>query len=559
MRAAFGFAAMLLALAALAAYAAEIEPTTYPFLPDLTMNNEPDVCGPFLAVVTEAFLGREFEFSLADQDWPEADVTPLAFSKLGLADPAKPHNLELTGVEIDLEGRRRILAHMVQPGPMRDDHGFLLFDDRAHYLDTLARIEASPAYHLNPDLIFEDARDVMPPEAPDETDWNGLPSWTATAFFRINGGTYVVVRNDKDDPTQLSLWRIEATASELACRVKISTPGKSGSLGHLAATSVGHLDATLQTISGQEPYASGSMHTLLWVQKHGLPVGSRVALRPWSAASFDAHNPAEDVRAWLDYWGHASLWNFRTFRKLEEQEKAASRELRDYYRDSFGLSDVDAQTWAARSIDVMLQRYFMFPATMHDLDLDNPRWRLRHALLAGRDWSEVEPLLASEGGKSGWQWFELEPAIVYALEHPALLERLLAANVDVRAKNGFGKTALMYAAHFNLVESAAVLIRHHADVNAATGSADVGYSDLFNGLTYRIDFWFRTALMYALENAGVDMVALLLDAGADPNARDSNDRDALDYLKLNTAIGSSAHREIEALLRKAGYRALSVP
>ena len=55
------------------------------------------------------------------------------------------------------------------------------------------------------------------------------------------------------------------------------------------------------------------------------------------------------------------------------------------------------------------------------------------------------------------------------------------------------------------------------------------------------------------------MVALLLDAGADPNARDSNDRDALDYLKLNTAIGSSAHREIEALLRKAGYRALSVP
>jgi ankyrin repeat protein len=202
--------------------------------------------------------------------------------------------------------------------------------------------------------------------------------------------------------------------------------------------------------------------------------------------------------------------------------------------------------------------YFMFPSSLHDLDLDNPRWRLRHALLAGKPWADIAPLLPLDrpADSRDWGYFPMEPAPDYALEQPALLSQLLDQNVDPDAANGFGKTPLMYAAHFSLPLAARLLIEHGANVNAQTG---VNRTEIIVGGGYRIDIWSRTPLMYALENAGEEMIKLLLEAGADATAKDSAGRDALEYLQLNTRLSASARRAVLRDLRLAGYQKHPVP
>src|SRR5262244_3030818 len=75
---------------------------------------------------------------------------------------------------------------------------------------------------------------------------------------------------------------------------------------------------------------------------------------------------------------------------------------------------------------------------------------------------------------------------------------LLNQHVDVNARSGDGSTALLWAAHWDAVDTAALLIRAGADPNAAN------------------DFR-MTPLSQACTNGSAAFVGLLLKAGANPN------------------------------------------
>lgn len=85
----------------------------------------------------------------------------------------------------------------------------------------------------------------------------------------------------------------------------------------------------------------------------------------------------------------------------------------------------------------------------------------------------------------------------------ATVRALVARGADVNAPQGDGMTALHWAARYNQVEVASVLLRAKANVAAATRIG--GY----------------TPLHVAAENGAGDVVALLLRAGANPNAAGS--------------------------------------
>ena len=93
-----------------------------------------------------------------------------------------------------------------------------------------------------------------------------------------------------------------------------------------------------------------------------------------------------------------------------------------------------------------------------------------------------------------------EPALIDAVkaEDRLRIERLLAGGADVNAPHGDGATALHWAAHRDLADVAALLIRSGAGVDVAD---DHGV----------------TPLALASLNASESMVGLLLDAEADPN------------------------------------------
>src|SRR5690606_14592490 len=89
-----------------------------------------------------------------------------------------------------------------------------------------------------------------------------------------------------------------------------------------------------------------------------------------------------------------------------------------------------------------------------------------------------------------------------------LLALLLEAGADVESPNADGMTALMVLSRSNNVEAAKLLLKHGADVNA------------------REQWKGQSAVMWAAAQAQPEMLALLLEAGGDPNVRSiPNDRE----------------------------------
>ena len=84
---------------------------------------------------------------------------------------------------------------------------------------------------------------------------------------------------------------------------------------------------------------------------------------------------------------------------------------------------------------------------------------------------------------------------------PAMIEALLAAGADVESPNADGQTALMVVARTSRVDAARLLLQRGANVNA---------SEQWRG---------QTALMWAVAQKQPAMVAALIAAGADVNAR----------------------------------------
>src|SRR5689334_16405671 len=104
MRVIFCLVALAAGLALQSAAAADpIEPESYPFLPELTVNNEPAICGSFESVVIEAFKSRQFQLSLTDIEWPEAEARPVVFASGGSLPSAESRNLMLSGVEVTVD------------------------------------------------------------------------------------------------------------------------------------------------------------------------------------------------------------------------------------------------------------------------------------------------------------------------------------------------------------------------------------------------------------------------------------------------------------------------
>lgn len=116
-----------------------------------------------------------------------------------------------------------------------------------------------------------------------------------------------------------------------------------------------------------------------------------------------------------------------------------------------------------------------------------------------------------KGGSGPLQWAAIRSGWVMAHQNVKLAAALLGkgAEVDARDKKGF--TSLLWAANRGAVKLMRLLLEHGADVNARTSpKADDG----------------RTALMMA---QNIATVRALLDAGADPTAVDGNGQAAWEH------------------------------
>src|SRR5882762_11387755 len=114
------------------------------------------------------------------------------------------------------------------------------------------------------------------------------------------------------------------------------------------------------------------------------------------------------------------------------------------------------------------------------------------------------------------------------------IRTLLNQRADVNARSGDGSTALLWAAHWNALETAALLIRAGADANAANDFRMTPLSEACtNGNAAFVDLLLKaganpdtpigtgeTPLMTCARTGSADAVRMLLVHGADVNAKE---------------------------------------
>jgi hypothetical protein len=299
---------------------------------------------------------------------------------------------------------------------------------------------------------------------------------------------------------------------------------------------------TIRAIQGDEGKMSGSLHALSFLIMRSAYVWYDALVRPWDVAYTLPPRAlsAGFLRSWIRDWGYISLSQFRLARAFEAGRQDALDALADYYAQSFGVAN--GREAAAVILDNMLSVSFVVhrpredeaPVRQEIYQFAGGRAQeasrlLRAALLLGTPSSTMDDFI--EAGATLGAGDNPEPLLFYALEHPDEVSWVLGLGADVNEGNAFGKTALMYAAHYNLGDTVTLLLRRGADVTKRTDGSKV--------MDTMIRYDGRTALMYAAENASEQVILELIRAGSDTCAIDTGKRDVTNYLSRNRLLSDT--------------------
>ena len=132
-----------------------------------------------------------------------------------------------------------------------------------------------------------------------------------------------------------------------------------------------------------------------------------------------------------------------------------------------------------------------------------------------------------------------------------LVELLIEHGADVNVKTVVGWAPLHSAASRNSLDMAKLLIEHSADVNAKN-EMSLGYAQWLIEYGHSVDVIGMTPLHSAAWSNSLDVAKLLIERGADVNAKDADD-----FTPLDRALNEDDSEEMQALLRRHGGRCAS--
>ena len=236
----------------------------------------------------------------------------------------------------------------------------------------------------------------------------------------------------------------------------------------------------------------------------------------------------------LESWAMESYPNYAYFSEVMNHGIGFDRavdELTRHYVKAFPVYEKDARFHAY---------YIMTPWAAKSAPVNKET--LRYKILSGAPADEIKALIESKKAK-GEKFDEPETPdtpdeiLMVAVHRPDVLKMLIencaesscsGLNTDVNAGNDFGKTALMYAAQYGFADSVKILLDAGADINARTNKTYMGemcFGDDFCMLNAE-----RTALMYAVQEGNLEIARYLVEKGADINLQDSQGMTVFDYL-----------------------------
>jgi len=247
---------------------------------------------------------------------------------------------------------------------------------------------------------------------------------------------------------------------------------------------------------------------------------SRAIYRPWATVESKWKNDDHKGlwRTHFNSWKYTDIWSYREFSVYENAKKDAVRELSQHYMDNFDFSKNKAQATALQIIENMPGEHYT-NAYCHPLACSSTLEKLANGTYT--DWDHLNE---NTRGK-----YQRVPPVAYslALDAPELLDVLFKSVPSDTIVSDYNKDLLMYAVHMNNYASVKYLVDSGWPINEVTH--DPKYYDYCT----KLDRSHRSALTYAAENASIEIINYLVQAGADTSIKDSKGNDLDFYIKRN--------------------------
>jgi hypothetical protein len=378
-----------------------------------------------------------------------------------------------------------------------------------------------------------------------EADYASTPAAPTWIPYRLTKGDHYVIGVVDG---HLQIYRTAPKNSlHLACDIAVEPDKLRETRDSAIQAALTTIDAFRDSVNGLTRGAGncGSMGTAYrWkaeVQRElYLALYRPWALRPWpedqKSTSENSGGDYNRIREQLKTWSLGGVLEHHAYVAYVEQLGRATNELAQFYFARFGWPRDQARKLAERALTTVVANgmgFYLYEPYSGPVEAN-----LRMALLEKLSLSAVRAV-PLEG-------IPLSQVLDSAVIYPEALRYLLEKGADPNWTNEFGKTALMYAAQYNQLESASVLIARGADPNAATvlPSDNCGYTVSTTGMT---------PLHYATRYASADLINLLLKSGALTFSQSSRGY-PLDWLR---EYGSPTATERNANLTEADVAALS--
>ena len=374
---------------------APIEFTRYPFLPTLSVNQEPTVCKRFLENVTAQFKSREWEHDLVgypyDHDW-NSRTGIFGFDTLSWTqrwDDAQAVTANLD-VDLDGDGQLELLIGLRSFWRYWDVYNLYVISDREKFIEKAKNNPSGKEFYT---LLREFGQ-----EQP-----IGGSSGNPIRLFSAHNEIYFFAPDYlglTDGP--LSLFRLGPDGKAIeACSIRIYPESfinnrREANYNWVMIYPDSLPDGfreffeTYRTVLGERRGCRvSSASTTDWVVRRGLASGWRdLFYRPWVGSAVGDPPASGSEFPNLAGWAQGDLWALNTYRRLKEERGRAIETLGTWYEEQFGLERQTARALARQRLDDAVTRIITAPP------IERPKpIKCQTPHLAGR----------TERGGEGWQ------------------------------------------------------------------------------------------------------------------------------------------------------------
>ncbi|WP_221768511.1 lysozyme inhibitor LprI family protein, partial [Vibrio penaeicida] len=255
---------------------------------------------------------------------------------------------------------------------------------------------------------------------------------------------------------------------------------------------------------------------------------SMAVIRPWAIEPKWKFTMGNWEQQWAELqqkhfedWKFQDIWSYREQKSNENLMFDAITELKNHYVSNYSYLEKEAYNHASKVIQAMPSRYYSLGSYYH----------------YEKDFSVFEKIL--DGTYNNWKNINQDlkfkrssiPLVALSLivDTPQAYNRLPSAVDKNLIKSFYQKDLLMFAAHMNNFDSVKYFLEAGWPIDQVTNYEPMSCQpDLA-----RLKRLNRSALTYATENASIEVIKLLVDAGADTKIKDSQGNNLDYYLKLN--------------------------